>query len=109
MKVISTSTPRRLKISGPEYAAAVPWVLKFTFLPARSCRLSISGRTKMCNSDGKRLSRYVRDPALDLRNLNLVLFERIGINDRRIDAAQIEQRIQIIYGAPGDDRQDIAN
>jgi TRAP-type uncharacterized transport system substrate-binding protein len=37
--------------------AAVPKVLKLTFLPARSCRPWISGRTKMCSSDGKRLSR----------------------------------------------------
>ena len=49
----------------------------------------------------------VRDPAPDLRYLNLVLFERVGIIDRRIDAAQIEQRVQIIRGAPGDARQNM--
>ena len=49
----------------------------------------------------------VRDPAPDLRYLNLVLFERVGIMDRRIDAAQIEQRVQIIRGAPGDARQNM--
>ena len=41
------------------------------------------------------------------RHLNLVLFERVGIDDRRIDAAQVEQRIQVFRGAPGDDRQDM--
>ena len=35
----------------------------------------------------------------------LVLFERVGIDDRRIDAAQIEQRIQIFRRTPGNDRQ----
>ena len=33
----------------------------------------------------------VRDPTLDVRCLELVLFERVGVDDRRIDAAQIEQ------------------
>ena len=49
----------------------------------------------------------VRDPALDLRNLNLVLFERVGIDNCRINAAQIEQRVQIFRCAPRDDRQDM--
>jgi hypothetical protein len=44
---------------------------------------------------------------LDLRYLILVLFECVGIDDRRIDAAQVEQRIQILRGTPGDDRQDM--
>src|SRR6476469_6743754 len=48
----------------------------------------------------------VGDAALDLRYLDLVLFECVGIDDRRIDAAQIEQRVQVFRGAPGDDRQD---
>ena len=49
----------------------------------------------------------VSDPTPDLRDLNLVLFERVGIDDRRINAAQIEQRVQIFGGAPSDDRQDM--
>src|SRR6476646_5950640 len=101
MKVFSALMPRRLKISGPEYAAAVPWVLKFTFLPARSCRLPISGRTKICSSDGKRLSRSAIRRRI---SVNPVLLKRVGIDDRRIDAAQIEQRAQIFGGAAGDDR-----
>ena len=44
---------------------------------------------------------------LDFRHLDLVLFERVGIDDRHIDAAQIEQRIQVFRGAAGDDRQDM--
>jgi hypothetical protein len=47
----------------------------------------------------------VRDPTPDLRDLNPVLLKRVGIDDRRIDAAQIEQRVQIFGGAAGDDRQ----
>ena len=47
----------------------------------------------------------VDDAALDLRHLDFVLFERVGIDDRHIDATQIEQRIQIFRGSPGDDRQ----
>ena len=43
---------------------------------------------------------YISDPTPDLRYLNLVLFERVGIDDRCIDAAQIEQRIQIFRRAP---------
>ena len=38
----------------------------------------------------------VGDATPDLGYLNLVLFERIGIDDRRIDATQVEQRIQIL-------------
>ena len=49
----------------------------------------------------------VRDPTLDVWYLNLVLFERVGIDDRRIDTAQVEQRIQVFRGTPGDDRQDM--
>ena len=49
----------------------------------------------------------VGDATPDLRYLNLVLFERVGIDDRRIDAAQVQQRIQIFRGASGDDRQDV--
>jgi len=49
----------------------------------------------------------VGDAALDLRYLDLVLFECVGIDDRRIDAAQIQQRVQVFRGAPGDDRQDM--
>jgi hypothetical protein len=33
MNIFSTFRPNRLKISGPEWAAAVPCVLKLTFLP----------------------------------------------------------------------------
>ena len=49
----------------------------------------------------------VGDARPDLRYLNLVLFERVGIDDRRVDAAQVEERIQIFRGTPGDDRQDM--
>src|SRR6202043_747060 len=49
----------------------------------------------------------VGDAALYLRYLNLVLFERVGTDDRHIDATQIKQRIQIFRGTPGDDRQDM--
>src|ERR1700736_4963089 len=49
----------------------------------------------------------VGDAALYLRHLNLVLFERVGTDDRHIDAAQIKQRIQIFRGTAGDDRQDM--
>src|SRR5262245_13038607 len=49
----------------------------------------------------------VSNPTPDLRDLNLVLFERVGIDNRRINAAQIEQRVQIFRGAPRDNRQDM--
>ena len=57
MKVAFTSMPSCLKMMGPEKLAAVPAVLKFTTLPARSWRDLISGLTKTCTSEGKRLSR----------------------------------------------------
>ena len=46
----------------------------------------------------------VSDPTPDLRDLNLVLFERVGIDDRGVNAPQIEQRVQIFRGAPSNDR-----
>src|ERR1700737_3689517 len=49
----------------------------------------------------------VGDAALYLRHLYLVLFERVGTDDRHIDAAQIKRRIQFFRGPPGDDRQDM--
>ena len=64
------------------------------------------GPNKDMQLRGKEIEQ-VGDPAPDLRYLNLVLLERVGIDDRRIDAAQIEQRVQIFGGAPGDDRQDM--
>src|SRR6185312_14451767 len=46
----------------------------------------------------------VSDPTPDLRDLDLVLFESVGIDDRGVNAPQIEQRVQIFRGAPSNDR-----
>jgi hypothetical protein len=51
----------------------VPSVLKFTFLPARSATLRISGRAKTWSSEGKRLTRLttrLRMPGISARNLS---------------------------------------
>ena len=47
----------------------------------------------------------VDDALLNVGHLNLVLFERVGIDDRHVDATQIEQRIQIFRGSAGHDGQ----
>ena len=49
----------------------------------------------------------VGDVAPDFRELDPVLFQRVGIDDRQIDAAQIEQRIQVLRRAARDDGQDV--
>src|SRR5882672_942828 len=40
----------------------------------------------------------VGDATLDLRHLNLVLFERVRIDDRHVDAPQVKERIQVFRG-----------
>ena len=47
----------------------------------------------------------IDDALLNLRRLKLVLFERVGVDDRHVDATQIEQRIHVFRGASGHDRQ----
>ena len=49
----------------------------------------------------------VDDTMLNLRHLDLVLFERVGIDDRHVDATQIEQRVHVFRGSAGHDRQDM--
>jgi hypothetical protein len=40
---------------------------------------------------GRKQVEHVGQPALDVGHLALVLVEHVGIDDRRVDAAQIEQ------------------
>ncbi len=43
----------------------------------------------------------------DRREPDPVFLQRVGIDDREIDAAQIEQRIEVLRGAARDDGQDM--
>ena len=84
----------------------MPWVLKLTFLPARSFKLS-NLRSNEDMQLGREQIQDIGNSSLDVRHLGLVFLERVGIDDRRIDAAQIEQRIQVLRGPARDDRQNM--
>jgi hypothetical protein len=53
----------------------------------------------MCSSDGNRF--------LDVRHLKLVLFERIGVDDRHVDAPQKKQVVHVFHGTAGHDGQHV--
>jgi hypothetical protein len=56
---------------------------------------------------GREQIEHVVDLVLNVRHLVLVLVERVRIDDRDIDAAQIEQRIDIFRRPARDNRQDV--
>ena len=47
----------------------------------------------------------INEAAADLGKLYFVFVERFGIDDRHVDALQVEERVQVLRWSPGDDRQ----
>ncbi len=56
---------------------------------------------------GREEIEHIVDLVLNVRDLALVLVERVRIDDRKVDAAQIEQRIDVFRRSARDDREHV--
>ena len=106
MKVFSTSRPRRAEDQRSRIGRSGAERIEIHLL-AGEVGKTLDFRPHEDMQFGWEQIKHVGDLALNIRHLVLVLLERVGVDDRSINAAQVEQRIDVLRRPPRHDRQNM--
>ncbi len=101
MKVFSTSSFSRSKISGPEIGCCGARSVEIDLLAPEIIQ-GLDFRTDEDVQFGGKQVEDICDALADVRNQRLELVQRIGVDDRGVDALEVEQSLDVFSRAARD-------